>query len=64
MTTKPPRTIAISILVADTMIGEVIGRPVYCSHFRIDQRDDGFYELTVTQGKGDADLNRMQDELG
>lgn len=52
----PPHTQAVTILVADELVPTVIGRPVFCSHFKLDRREDGFYELTVTQ---DVDDNFM-----
>lgn len=64
MATTPPYTTGVTIIVADEFMARIIGRPIYCSHFRLDQRKDGFYELTVTTGKGDADLQRFSEELG
>ena len=49
----PPRTTPVTILVADELLFEVVGRPIYCNYFEIDPRSDGFYDLIVNQRRGD-----------
>jgi len=59
----PPYTTPVTILVVDEFVPTLIGRPIFCSHFQIDRRADGFYEMTVCGGEGDSFLNRAEVDL-
>jgi len=56
----PAFTTVVPVLVADELVPEVVGRTIYCSFFRLERHDDGFYEITVAQEVDDRFMTEAE----
>jgi len=58
--TVPPHTTAIPIRVANELVGQVVGKTIYCAWFRIESLGDGTYEMTVSRDSADVTLDHLE----
>lgn len=55
----PPYTVLLPIPVSESLLDDLIGRPIYCDRFEIQPRGDGLYDLVVTTGSGDSTITAL-----